>query len=294
MFFLKKRRLPQREQVKVYNLGFGLSPEAVQFGKGALASNLVAPPVPTPTDLSWGWVGDAGPGIDLRAWPRGRGSGLPLRHAITLRLPDCYQRRGPGLPGVAYFMGQFEGVNDHFQPTSPDDPLAAVVRASIDHPQLSLRVGTLREQMALIWLTEEELAAGPTPPPPDTRRPGEHLGDPEGANAWDEPLGRFPWDPHATRWVYLAERTGDPNAGVAPSELQDSAYVMPWRNKELFAELVFCDDHLGGTTEAGSGSGLPLGLTPWYLELATPTWNYDYGNRETHLIDLETDTFAIC
>jgi hypothetical protein len=58
--------------------------------------------------------------------------------------------------------------------------------------------------------------------------------------------------------------------------------------------MIRCDDHLGGTTFAGGAAGLPADLTPWYLELATPTWNYDYGNRETHLIDLESDAFDIC
>ena len=34
-------------------------------------------------------------------------------------------------------------------------------------------------------------------------------------------------------------------------------------------------------------------FTPHYLELSTPTWGVDYGNHETHLIDLETGAFGI-
>lgn|GEM_PF-1664898 len=278
----------------VYNLFFGLSPqEARGLGVGPVAPVLIPPPIFTGSELAWGWVGDAGPGIDRRSWPRGFATGLPLRHAITLRLPESYRRHGPELPGLAYFMG---GEGRHSDgPIGADDPFAVDVAASVNHPQLVRKTDNVAYDFALIWLTEEELAAGPTPPPPDTRRPGEHPAPPDSANAWDEPIGRFPWDPHVTRWVYLAERVGDPNAGVAPSDaLTESSYRDPWKNKDLFTSVVMCDDHLGGTTRAGSGTGLPIGLTPWYLELATPTWNVDYGNRETHLIDLESDTFAIC
>lgn len=197
------------------------------------------------------------------------------------------------MPGVAYFMGG-EGIAP-CESVGTDDPFMVDVEASSDHPQMARKTDRVAYDFALIWLTEAELASGPTPPPPDTRRPGEHPAPQGSSNAWDEPIGPFPWDPHATRWVYLAERVGDPNAGVAPSDPQPgSTYRSPWTNKDLFDSLVMCDDHLGGTTKAGSGTSLPTALTPWYLELATPTWNVDYGNRETHLIDLESDAFAVC
>jgi hypothetical protein len=80
-------------------------------------------------------------------------------------------------------------------------------------------------------LSEAELEAGPIQPPPDTRRPGEHEADDDGANAWDAPNGDFPWDPRATRWVYLAKRSGDPNAGLAQASHRARTTASPGRTR---------------------------------------------------------------
>jgi len=220
-----------------------------------------------------------------------------MRHAITLRLPDEYQRRGPELPGIAYFMGDGQFWRP-WVPVGDDDPFAFDVEAARDHPQLARRVDIIGQQFALVWLSADELAAGPTPPPPDSRRPGEHTDTGEGLSAWDSRTNTYS---AATRWVYLAERFGDPNAGVAPRDHLSgkspdvgSSFWSPfdWENSGFEGPTLYAD-HLGGSTIACSGCSLPDGFTPYYLELATPTWGVDYGNGESHLIDLESDAFEI-
>ena|GEM_PF-2790854 len=202
---------------RVFDLFYGESPQAalgpanVDDGEDSVRE-LVVPEVPLGDEWAWGWVGSAGPGIDPQAWPRSPGSRLPMWHAITLRLPAEYQRRGPGFPGIAYFMGDGE-FDEPWEPIGDDDPFAADVELARDHPQLARREDIIGQQFALVWLSEAELATGPTPPPTDSRRPGEHTAS---TSAWDPPTGDDRWDPSRTRWVYLAERLGDPNAGVAP------------------------------------------------------------------------------
>jgi hypothetical protein len=239
-----------------------------------------APPEPDrPAD---GWIGGAGPAIDPATWPRGPLTGLPMFHAITLRLPLEYRRQGPELPGIAFFQG--EGQFAEQREVDPDDPFEADLARCRPHPRLNLREDIIDGRFALLWLTEAELAAGPTAPPADPRRPGEHPADDEGPNAWDSHA--------ATRRVWLTPRP-DPNAGVAPVRApqpqdayqdpvdRDTYDLRPW------AAALFARCHLGGT--AFPVQELPDGLTPWFLELEEfGELNFGGGNAQ---IDLESDTF---
>ena len=169
---------------------------------------------PLPDHAPAGWIGTDGPGIDTRSWPRGPLTGLPMFHAITLLLPEEYQRRGPDLPAIAFFQGEGQfarprerrggvaGALDRLR-----DPFEADLARAVDHPRLLRRQDIIDGQFALLWLTRQEFDAGPSAPPPDTRRPGEHLPDDEGPNAWDELA--------PTRRVWLFDRV-DPNVGKHP------------------------------------------------------------------------------
>lgn len=251
--------------------GYSFSPQAQSF-------QLTVPP-----GAASGWIGSAGPAIAPATWPRGTRTGLPMFHAVTLRLPVEYQRNGPGLPGIAFFQG--EGQFAEESSPDPSDPFVLDVAAASPHPQLNRRTDIIGGQFALIWLTEAELAGGPTRPPADSRRPGEHLADDEGPNAWDTQ--------QPTAAVWLTART-DPNAGIAPVELPDpdadtdyeGLFTADWQFKPWAAPLAGrC--HLGGTTFPVQG--LPEDLTPYYLELEElPGLNFGGGNAQ---LDLESETF---
>lgn len=225
-----------------------------------------------------GWTGTAGPAIP---WPRGPLTGLPMFHALTLRLPAEYQRRGPQFPGIAFFQGEGQFAEE-IDRTDPTDPFLVQWAEHTPHPQQTLLTDIIDGRFALVWLTEAELAAGPTAPPPDVRRAGEHPDD-EGPNAWDmqQPTGG----------VWLAERN-DPNAVIAPAHNGDGGYQDPFDSAggewHPWAEPLTADDHLGGT--GSCAQALPEGLTPFYLELSElPGLNL--GGDGNAQIDLESSVF---
>lgn len=235
-----------------------------------------------------GWTGDRGPAITPASWPRGPLTGLPMFHAITIRLPEEYQRRGPEFPAIAFFQGegQFAEELDEGPDASSDDPFLVDLAAAVEHPQLNRYQDVIDGQFALLWLTEEEFAGGPSAPPADPRRPDEHGDDDEGPNAWDE-------SGHPTAPVFLVERD-DPNAGKAPVEHTDGAdYTDPYdrasRDYHPWVEaLENFENHLGGT--AFPVQGVPEGLTPYYLELAElPGMNL--GGDGNCQLDLESGVF---
>ena len=239
---------------------------------------------PLPSVPWRGWIGSAGPAIDPSTWPRGPQTGLPMFHALTLRLPEPYQRRGPRFPGIAFFQGEGQFARPR-QTGDPSDPSEQQLARARPHPQLQSRQDVIDGQFALLWLTEAELAGGPTTPPPDVRRAGEHGPDDEGPNAWDtrEPARR----------VWIATRA-DPNTGISPTEAtgpEARGYQQPLdpqaRGWLPWAEPLVQRSHLGGTSFPVQG--LPLGLTPYFLELEElPGLNFGGGNAQ---LDLESDVF---
>lgn len=233
-----------------------------------------------------GWTGDRGPAIDPASWPRGPLTGLPMFHAITLRLPEEYQRRGPEFPAIAFFQGEGQFAEELDREADPDDPFLRDLATSVSHPRQTVYEDIIGGRFALLWLTEQEFAGGPTAPPADPRRDGEHGDDDEGPNAWDE-FG------HPTSPVFLVERD-DPNAGKAPVEYgDDSDYTAPYdpstHDYHPWVEpLELFVNHLGGT--AFPVQGVPDGLTPYYLELVElPGMNL--GGDGNCQIDLESGVF---
>lgn len=247
---------------------------------------------PAPAAQPDGWIGSAGPGIEQRSWPRGPLTGLPMFHLLTLRLPPAYRRRGAAQTAIAFFQGEGQSARPRPGAQPPTrlrrllartDLFAQAVRCATDHPRLERRTDLIGGQFALLRLTEEEFAANPSVPPPDPRRPGQHVANDDGPNAWDT---RAP-----TRPVWLVERP-DPNAGLAPADpfgatppgyvtpCTDQGDRLPWAQ-----DLAPC--HLGGT--AFPEQDLPDGLTPFYLELAElPGANFGGGVAQ---LDLDSDVF---
>lgn len=237
--------------------------------------------------------GDGGVRRDRRStpltWPRGPKTGLPMRHVITLRLPEEYRRAGADFPGIALFIG--EGPNaGPFTPNGADDPFVRDVQRSREHPMLRRRADELGQQFAFLWLTEDELSGGRTSAPADSRRPGEHPVTDGGFTAWERNSYPRPeaWIPAD---VYVTDRP-DPNAGKVPVEFPgpDDEYVSPLRLGVYDAEWSE-GDHLGGSVLVGNGE--PAGMTPWFLGLGSMCRFYDYGNGEAMYLDLESEALTI-
>ncbi|MEV6099360.1 hypothetical protein [Nocardia sp. NPDC051981] len=208
-----------------------------------------------------------------------------MMHALTIRLPEQYRRRGPDFPAIAFFQGEGQFANQ-CRPVQADpdsgDPFERSLAASRPHAQLRMLEDDIGGAFALIWLTEAEYAAGPTVPPVDVRRAGEHGNDDEGPNAWDDPM------PMTAVWLGIRN---DPNAGLAPSTSENSGYRQRYnpetRGWHGWAENLYGRCHLGGTTFYVQA--MPQGLTPFYLELEEfGGLNLGGGNAQ---IDLDSDTF---
>lgn len=242
----------------------------------------------TPTYAPSGWVGHEGPGIAWQYWPRSAATGLPMMHVITLVLPAEYRRKGEQYPAISFFAGEGQFAPEPIQGDgSSADPFLRDLAAAIEHPALHRRRDLIDGEFALLWLSVEEVAAGPTAPSPDLRAAGTWTDDSEGCNAWDERAPRAD--------VWLVPRT-DPNAGIVPQEFSDdepaiAGYSNPFdaqSNFQPWAEPLLGMSHLGGTTFPVQG--LPDGLTPWYLELEEIV-GLNFGGDGNAQIDLESDTF---
>lgn len=240
---------------------------------------------PAPDAVRSGWIGDDGPSLGT-AWPRSPKSKFPMAHVLSLALPKDYQRRGPGLPAIAFFAGDGERSVSLVSPVADadsDDPFLADLATARTHPQMRSRTGILDDAYALVWLTQEEFDGGPTPPPADPRRLGEWVvGDETGMHAWDHRV------PLMTAW--LVERD-DPNAGITPVGFpREGADYESWMGTDAEKEWAAPLDqlcHLGGTTF--HVQGLPDGLSPFYLEIEE-IGNVNFGGGNCQ-IDLESDTF---
>ena len=221
-----------------------------------------------------GWIGSAGPGIAPASWPRGPQTGLPMFHVLTLALPPEYRRRGEEFPAIAFFQGEGQFAQEREEDDS-EDPFIADLASAVEHPQQTILTDIIDGKFALIWLTKEEFLAGPTAPPADTRRPGEHEAQDEGPNAWDEI--------QPTLNVWLVERQ-DPNTGLVPSEDESEGGYRPAGE---WAEEFYGRSHLGGTVMPIQA--LPEGLTPYFLELEEfDGVNFGSGNMQ---LDLESGVF---
>lgn len=242
---------------------------------------------PAPGDPVGGWIGTVGPAVGDAVWPRGPVTGLPMFHAITLRLPDDWRVRGPEYVAISLFQGegQFADPDEKVEgDAASDDPFVrglAEHRAHATEQRFEDEIGGV---FAMLWLTEAEYADSPASPPEDVRRDDEHTNDDEGPNAWD--------DEAPFRRVRLVERD-DPNAGTAPTESGDGDFHAPfdgdasdWRP---WAEPLANRMHLGGTMFPAQA--VPGGFGPRYLEIRElPGMNL--GGDGALQVDLETDAFG--
>lgn len=277
--------------MKAYELAFGESADKLT----------VLPGKSIETDLPGarvaGWCGGRAPGIGTAAWPRSPVTGLPMIHVITLGLPEDYRRKGEDLVAISFFQADdhvaddIEGVAELLEGTAPTaeqaaDPFLAAVAATAAarHPQQRDLEDLIGGAHALLWLTAEEFAAPRIGPPADIRPAG--LGDhySRGQNAWDDSA------PETTVW--LGERTGDANTGIAPAEDGAGGYVAAWSSEdEQLQEFWSCIEgtsHLGGTIMPCQG--MPEGLTPYVFELEDGVGGLNLGGG-TAQIDLESEVF---
>ncbi|WP_353647472.1 hypothetical protein ABLG96_11200 [Nakamurella sp. A5-74] len=267
--------------MKAYDLGFGVEVRALQ------TKTLYGEPLPGDGAVQAGWTGPWGPAIRPAQWPRSSITGLPMSHALTLRLPSDYQRRGSDLSAISFFTAGNFTETPPPRPLVPDpesdDPFLRELAGLEHHPEEVLLNDIIDGQFALIWLADTEFAAGPVAPPAEVRRPGEHLYD-DGGCFWD-PDSEF--DAGDTAW--LVERP-DPNAGKTPSESHVGDYRPLYdENTEMqpWATALFGRSHLGGTSF--HLQSVPEGLTPYYLELEEIAGlNFGTGNAQ---IDLESGVF---
>lgn len=237
--------------------------------------------------LPAGWAGPAGPGIDVRTWPRSPRTGQPMTHCFTLRLPEAYRRRGPDLVAVSVFQWDDElyfkdqspevGATLAGRPldvAEPDHPFWAELARSRPHPRLQLADDGVASLVALVWLDETELGAPRTTRP--TAAPALADGEVEAAHL-RERYGVF-----GPLWLVPRD---DPNAGVAPVEFpaDGDAYVdVPDRWD------VFHSEHLGGTPMCPDG--VREGLSPWYIEVSR-LGGFSFGGDQDLALDLDARAF---
>ncbi|WP_435598142.1 hypothetical protein [Streptomyces anulatus] len=277
--------------MKSYELRFGESADELTVRPGkSIETDL-------PGARVAGWCGGRAPGIGTAAWPRSPVTGLPMIHVITLELPEDYRRKGEDLVAVSFFQADdhvaddIDGVAELLEGTAPTaeqaaDPFLAAVAATAAarHPQQRDLEDLIGGAHALLWLTAEEFAAPRIDPPADIRPAG--LGDKysRGQNAWDDST------PETTVW--LGERTGDPNTGIAPSEDGEGGYVAAWSSEDEqlqeFWSSIEGTSHLGGTIMPCQG--MPGGLTPYVFELEDGIGGLNLGGGNAQ-IDLESDVF---
>ncbi|MFI1225688.1 MULTISPECIES: hypothetical protein [unclassified Streptomyces] len=277
--------------MKAYDLGFGESADELSVRPGKTVG------IDLPDARVAGWCGGRAPGIEPAGWPRSPVTGLPMTHVITLELPEDYRRKGADLVAIAFFHADdhvaddIEGVAELLEGTAPTaeqaaDPFFAAVAATAAarHPRQQDLEDLIGGAHALLWLTAEEFAAPRVDPPADIRPAG--LGDrySRGQNAWDDSA------PETTVW--LGERTGDPNTGIAPSEDGAGGYAAAWSSDdeklEAFWSSVEGISHLGGTVMPCQG--MPDGLTPYVFELEDGVGGLNLGGGIAQ-IDLESDVF---
>lgn len=237
--------------------------------------------------LPAGWADQAGPGIDVRAWPRSPRTGQPMLHCFTLRLPESYRRRGPDLVAVAVFQCEDELYFEDPLPevaaviagqsadvAQPEHPFWAELAQAQAHPQLQIADDGVASLLAMVWLTEAELNG------PRATRPAAapSLADGEVDNAsWRARHGQY-----GPLWLVPRD---DPNAGVPPVGFpsDNDAYVDVPNMYD-----VFHVEHLGGTCM--SPDGVRDGLSPWYIEVSR-LGGISFGGDQDIALDLDASAF---
>lgn len=187
-------------------------------GQPTLAWDLVA----SATDRGHGWWRGASP-LTREMEPRSRIDGEPMTHLCTLLVPREYRPPIDGVVALACFQDQGDG--------DPEGPFVA------PHPRTHLMVDAIDGEHALVWLTAEELAAGPR---------------------------RVAGSAHKPVFVGLRARLGDPGAGKTTNV----------RGARAGAELLkgFARSHFGGTSSSSTTR-----QPPRYLELEEHEVGANYG-----------------
>jgi hypothetical protein len=124
-----------------------------------------------------GWQHGLPPSITAAEWPRHARSGLPLVHGFTIRVPAEYRARGADRVALSYFH---PGDTESYPPAAAEAARVQAIfggagltdaeaaqpffRALAEHAsarkdRTQLFTDLLQHTHAIVWLTEDELAA---------------------------------------------------------------------------------------------------------------------------------------
>jgi hypothetical protein len=236
------------------------------------------------------------PGLSPDAWPRSLGNGLPMAHVLTLRLPAEYRKQGPEIGGFSFFVEvdyEASGLDEvkPFLAGQQAAPGKDAFWASLErhrqhrHPrEHRIDPPSAVGEFALIWLTERELCAGPTPLP--------DFGREDVPESIRGTAGLFVASDFPPEWIRL-EPYDDLNVGLRPTEEElegDGAYIPPLSERgeklNLWETLTSTngDNHLGGTCFASQYP--PEDLSPFYLEVHNDFGGLNLGGDGTGQLDL--------
>jgi hypothetical protein len=130
-----------------------------------------------------GWEHGLPPGLTAAEWPRHRGSGLPLMHGFTLRVPESFRARGKERVALSYFHpGDSESYSSQralcervqqvlggaaLEGAETDEPFwqALAAHAASNHPATVYMRDILDHDHAIVWHREEALNGSRCPRP---------------------------------------------------------------------------------------------------------------------------------
>lgn len=277
-----------------------------------------------------GWCFGLPPGITPQQWPLDPNNGFPLNHGFTLLLPDDYRIYGPDIVALSFFAVAREqndggtpvteeifNVFEYFNPSlPPEDPDLSIfwVAEKQRHPRLFRMEDILGCSYAVILLTRQEFD-GPFCEPPELT-PNRYR-DQQNAPEWLSSGSAFdyfqahvgPTDTPETNFIYrklaitpeqsqafnlaisCQPRNVDPNAGISPTEHEDTDYqsiysfyknedgsskceTHQWHSEHL-------PNHLGGTM--APVQSIPDSMTPYYIEFEEYFGGYNFGTGNAWL-----------
>ncbi|MEG2267189.1 MAG: hypothetical protein RSA84_22160 [Acinetobacter sp.] len=285
-----------------------------------------------------GWCFGLPPGITPEQWPLDPNNGFPLNHGFTFLLPEDYRIYGPEIIALSFFsvarehndggtpcteevLNVFEHF-DHSAPPEDHDLYLFWLAEKQRHPRLFRMEDSLGCSYAVILLTLQEFD-GPFCEPPELIP--NYYRDQQEAPAWISVGNAFnyfqdsvrPTDTPESNFVYrklgtipeqslafnlaisCQPRTFDPNAGISPTESNDTEYQSIYFFYEDTAGNSQCGthrwhnthqpNHLGGSMSPVQS--IPNEISPYYIEFEEYFGGYNFaaGNAWLDLKNMKFD-----
>ena len=245
-----------------------------------------------------GWVFGVPPGLAAHEWPLDPGTGYPLMHGFTLRLPEDHRVHGPEIVALSFFAtapdhndgGPAGGFDlpkllaDHPSDAPSDPALAAVWKhAQVEHPRLHRLEDILGCHYAVILLTQDEYDGELCPVPEIASSP----------LFTDVPVAEWVSAKKSPQAILCTPRENDPNAGIPAVEFPEEgdAYTSPF-DKDTYEDLDWAKDHapdhIGGTMR--QVQGVPEGFGAHYVGFEEEFGDYNFGGGNAQL-DFENMKF---